>query len=182
MAEQSKKSNSSGNGLKIIIIVGIVVVVALLAVIIVLLLKNNNKPADTVEEEKRPVVVSQETNAEDIVDEMLQEEYIAPGYYEVKMTTTWNFASGDAESSNAYVANDAGNTNDVYFDIVLAEDESQVIYKSPVIPRGGELENIKLDQSLSAGTYDCVCIYNLVDENQNPVSELRVGLTIVVDK
>jgi hypothetical protein len=43
------------------------------------------------------------------------------------------------------------------------------------------MENITLDEDLDAGTYDCVCIYHLVDENQNTTSTLRVGLTIVVD-
>jgi hypothetical protein len=98
------------------------------------------------------------------------------------MSTTWHFATGDAISEDAYVRNDAGNTNDVYFDVFLAEDESTPILQSPVIPRGGELENISLDTALDAGTYDCVMVYHLVDENQETVSTLRVGFTIIVEK
>jgi hypothetical protein len=96
------------------------------------------------------------------------------------MTTTWNFSTGDAVSDDAYVRNAPENTNDVYFDVVLEEDENQVLYKSPVIPRGEELEGIKLDTKLSKGTYPAVVIYNLVDDQQKTISTLRVGINIIV--
>jgi hypothetical protein len=96
------------------------------------------------------------------------------------MTTTWNFSTGDAVSEDAYVANAAENTNDVYFDVVLEEDENQVIYKSPIIPRGGQLDGIKLDTKLSKGEHNTVLIYHLVDGEQNTVSTLRVGVKIIV--
>ena len=79
------------------------------------------------------------------------------------------------------VENDPKNTNDVYFDIVLAEDEEKVIYKSPVIPRGGHLEEIVLDEALEAGTYDCVVIYHAVDEEQNTLGTVRIALQIIVE-
>jgi hypothetical protein len=79
------------------------------------------------------------------------------------------------------VENVEKNTNDVYFDILLAEDESHVIYQSPVIPRGGHIEKIALDEDLEPGTYDCICVYHLIDEDQNTISTLRVTLTIIVE-
>ena len=170
-------NNKSNNGLKIAIVIGIVVIVALLGVIIFLLLGRGN----TEEPEKRNVVVSQD-NVEEVVEEMAQEEYVEPGYYEASMNTTWTFPTGADASEDAYVANEVGNTNDVYFDVVLAEDEDEVIYKSPILPRGSELENITLDTPLEAGTYDCVCIYHLVDDEQNTISTVRVGITIVVQQ
>ncbi|WP_026650976.1 hypothetical protein [Butyrivibrio proteoclasticus] len=178
MAEQSGKSNSS-NGIKAIVIVGIVVIIALLTAILVVVLKNNNKTEP--EQEKRAVVVNNEEAAEEVVEEMLNQEYVAPGYYEVTMTTDWHFTEGGAKSTDAYVENVQTNSNDVYFDLVLSEDESQVIYKSPVIPLGGKLEDVQLDRTMDPGTYSCVMIYHLVDENQNSLSELRVGLTIFVE-
>jgi len=98
------------------------------------------------------------------------------------MTTTWNFETGDAVSPDAYVKNVTENTNDVYFDVVLEGDEDQVLYESPVIPRGSELEGIKLDTKLSKGEYPAVVIYHLVDDEQNTVSTLRVGVKIIVAK
>ncbi|WP_044936444.1 hypothetical protein [Pseudobutyrivibrio sp. LB2011] len=174
----SNNTNDKGNNvLRIAIIIGIVIIVALLGVIIYLLI-NRGK---TEEPEKRNVVVSQE-NVDEVVEELALQEFVEPGYYEASMSNTWTFATGFDVSEDAYVANVEGNTNDVYFDVVLAEDEDQVIYKSPVIPRGSELNNIALDTPLEAGTYNCVCIYHLIDENQNTISTLRVGITIIVNQ
>jgi hypothetical protein len=174
----SENTNSKGsNGLKIAIAVGVVVIIALLGVVIFLLVGRGKAE----EPEKRNVVVTQD-NVEEVVEDMINEEYIEPGYYEASMNTTWTFATGSDVSEDAYVANVEGNTNDVYFDVVLAEDEDQVIYKSPVLPRGSELENIALDTPLDAGTYDCVCIYHLIDENQSTVSTVRVGITVIVNQ
>lgn len=159
---------------KKIIIAGILVIIALFAVIVVLLMKGKE------EEPKRNVVVTKE-NAEEVLDDMMNQDYIEPGYYSASMSTTWHFATGDAVSEDAYVENVPENTNDVYFDLVLAENEEEVLLKSPVIPRGSELNDIALDKSLSAGTYDCVLIYHLVDEEQNTVSTLRVGVTVIVE-
>ncbi len=162
-------------GLKIAIVTGCFVIVGLLATVIVLLV--GNRKTESVSE-KRNVVVS-DKNVEQVVQGLAQEEYVEPGYYETSMATTWNFSNGSAISDNAYVRNVAGNTNDVYLDVSLA-DNDEVIYKSPVIPRGETLTGIALDKELEAGTYDCVATYHLVDEEQNTVSTLMVAITIVV--
>ena len=177
MSKNAGQRSTLGKGGLIAIIVSSVVITALLIVIIVLLLKGR----DTVEVEKRNVVVSNK-NAEEVVDQMALAEYVEPGYYTASMTNVWHFATGDAESEDAYVANLEENTNDVYFDVFLAGDEENPILQSPVIPRGAELEHIKLDTPLEAGTYDCVLIYHLVDEEQKPISKLRVGIKIIVEK
>jgi flagellar basal body-associated protein FliL len=176
MSNNAGQKSSLGKGGIIAIIVSSVVITALVIVIIVLL-----KGRDRVEVEKRNVVVSNK-NAEEVVDQMALAEYVEPGYYNASMTNIWHFATGDAESEDAYVANVEENTNDVYFDVFLASDEENPILQSPVIPRGAELEHIKLDTPLEAGTYDCVLIYHLVDEEQKPISKLRVGITIIVEK
>jgi hypothetical protein len=165
---------------KAAIVIGSVVIIALLATVIVLLLRGKEEPKDE-SGQKRNVVVNKE-NAEQVAQEMIERDYIPNGYYSTEMTTTWNFSTGDAVSEDAYVANSITNTNDVYFDVVLEEDENQVIYKSPVIPRGNSLDGIKLDTKLAAGTYPCVMIYHLVDSEQNTVSTLRVGFKIIVAK
>jgi uncharacterized membrane protein len=168
-------------GLIIGVIVAVVVIIALLTTIIILLVKKD-EPVQTVKtEEKRNAVVTQE-RAEEMAEEMINEEYIPPGYYSTKMSTTWHFATGDSVSEDAYVANDKANSNDVFFDVFLEEDESDPIMTSPVIPRGSELKDIKLDKPLKAGTHGCVMVYHLVDDQQNTVSTLRVGFTIIIDK
>lgn len=132
------------------------------------------------EEVQRNVVVTKD-NVDEVIDNMLEEEYIEPGYYSASMSTEWHFETGDSISEDAYVENLVENTNDVYFDVFLTENEDEPILKSPILPRGSQLEDIALDKVLSAGTYECVMVYHLVDEEQNTVSTLRVGLTIVVE-
>lgn len=155
----------------------VLVIAALIGIIIVLLLSRNAEP----EAEKRNVVITPE-NVERVLEEITEtQETVAPGFYTVTMNTTWRFSTGKEASYDAVVENVEANTNDVYFDIVLESDETKVLYKSPVIPRGGRLEEIALDEPLEAGNHECVVIYHLIDENQNTLSTLRIGLTIIVE-
>ena len=119
------------NKKKLIVVIGIVIIIALVAVIIFLLTRKQE------EEPKRNVVVTKD-NVDEIADNMLNQDYIEPGYYSTSMSTTWHFATGDAISEDAYVENREENTNDVYFDVFLADNEKEAIYKSPLLPRGSE--------------------------------------------
>ena len=175
VAKESKQ-NEKGHGARTAIIIGMVVIIVLLIAVIIVLVAGRNK-----REVKRNVVVNQQ-NAEEIAQGLIDEPYIEPGYYNTNMSTTWHFATGDAVSDDAYVRNDERNTHDVYFDVYLADDESTPILESPVLPRGASLENISLDKVLDAGTYDCVMVYHLVDDDQNSVASLRVAFTIVVEQ
>lgn len=155
----------------------VILIIVLLGIIIFLLRTRQAEP----EEERRNVVVTPE-NVERVLEEIDQaQETVAPGYYTVTMNPTWHFATGSEASYDAVVENVEKNTNDVFFDIVLESDEEKVLYQSPVIPRGGRLEEITLEESLEAGTYDCVVVYHLIDEEQNTLSTLRVALQIIVE-
>ncbi len=171
-----KTTQGKKGGVKIVAIIGVLLVVAVVVVIVVLLVNKNGQKAD----EKRNVVVTTE-NVEELIEQLDSEEAVAPGYYTVTMNNVWHFANGTAVSDDAYVENIPGNTNDVYFDLFLAEDEENAIYESPVIPRGAKFEEVKLDKPLDAGTYDCVMIYHLVDENQDTISTLRVTVTLNIE-
>lgn len=171
MKEQEQKKKRKGG---LVLGIAIVVIVALAGVIIYLLLSRDTEPED----ERRNVVITPE-NVESVLGEL--DDVQESGYYTVTMNPTWHFASGEEISYDAIVENVAKNSNDVYFDVVLENDEENVLYKSPVIPRGGRLEEIALDNALDAGTYNCVVIYHLIDEEQNTLSTLRVALDIVVE-
>lgn len=183
MADAANKSEGrkGGGNTTPLLIAGGVLIVVLVAALVVMAGKLQSSRANTAQEPERRNVVVNEQNVQEVIDDMLQEEYVEPGYYAASMSTIWHFANGNATSSDAYVANDASNTNDVYFDLVLADDEDTVILASPVIPLGGRLDNISLDTPLNAGTYSCIMIYHLVDENQETLSTLRVGVTIIVE-
>jgi len=132
-------------------------------------------------EEPRNVVLTKK-DAEEQIANFSNTEDFGIGMYTVTMNNEWDFADGMAISENAYVENVEDNSADVYFDVFLSdadtENEDNAIYKSPVIPRGGYLENISLDKDLEPGTYDCVCVYHLIDDDQNTLSTLRVSITI----
>lgn len=176
MAKSVDENKLLKKGGKTAIFAGMLVIIVLLLVIIVLFLQKEKE-----EEPKRNVVVTQD-NVEEVVDDMLNQEFVEPGYYSASMTNIWHFAKGDAVSEDAFVENKEENTNDIYFDVFLAENEETPILQSPVIPRGAELNSIALDTPLEAGTYDCVMVYHLIDEDQNTVSTLRVGITIIVEQ
>jgi hypothetical protein len=152
-----------------------VVIVALLVAVVVLLARGKEGATET---NKRNVVVTPD-NVEEVIQQLSDDERVAPGSYEVTMNTTWNFKNASSASDNAYVENSTSNTNDVYFDITLANTEEK-IYSSPVLPVGSHLENITLDKALDDGTYDCVITYTLVDDEQNALSSVRVSMKIVV--
>ncbi len=172
MSEQGQEQKKKGKGGFLVAIV----IIALVGVIVYLLLSREPEPEP--EKERRNVLVTPE-NVESVLDEAT--DTTPSGYYTVKMNPTWHFKNGTEPSYDSVVENVTKNTNDVYFDVVLEEDEEKVVYSSPVIPRGGKLEAVELDEALEAGTYDCVLIYHLVDEEQNTLSTLRVALQIIVE-
>jgi cytoskeletal protein RodZ len=186
MAVQSggtAKEKKKGTGLLVFFLV---LVIAALAIAVVFLFNKNKEAASsnsvTVSEpaEKRNVVINKD-NVEEIIEQMAEEDKTPAGSYEVVMSTTWNFPDGSSPSGNAYVENVEANTNDVYFDITLA-DTGETIYKSPVLPLGSYLQDITLDTPLDKGEYDSIITYSLLDEEQNVLSTVSVGFTIIVEK
>lgn len=160
----------------IIIAIVVIVILVLLGVILYLLL---GKDADA---EKEPTTVNMIVTPENIDEtlaQMAESEKTSIGSFEVNMTNDWEFDNGSAVSSNASVKNSTANRNTVYFTIARSDDGS-VIYKSPYLPIGSSVENIKLDTPLDAGTYDTVLTYHLVDEENKEVSTLSVALTIII--
>lgn len=163
--------------------VGIMILVAIFLVMAgtIIYLWMSRQPEE--EKERRGVVVTPD-NVQEVIDEMekkASEERVAPGYYTVRMNYEWHFSGRDAISKDAYVENLATNTNAVYLDLFLVEDEENAIYQSPVIPLGSSLQDISLDTPLESGTYDCVAVYHLVDDDQNTLSTLRVTVTVVIE-
>lgn len=172
-----KKDVEKGRIGKIVLAICVLVIIVLVAVILIILF-GKKEGRSRLDETKRNVVVNEE-NAENVVSEMIEQEQTPVGSYEVTMNTVWNFENGDAASDNAYVANAVANTNSVYFDVVRS-DTGETIYASPILPVGTQIKNITLDASLEAGSYDCVCTYYLLDEDEKAISKVNVSVTIEV--
>jgi len=160
--------NEKKKGGKIALVICVILIVLLCILIYFLLHKADEK--------KRDVVVN-EDNVEEIVSDMM--EGVAPGTYQVTMNSTWYFDNGLVSSNNAYVENAEANENPVYFDIARS-DTDETIFKSPIIPVGSHLDDITLDEELPDGTYDCVMTYHLLDNDEETVSTVRVGVKIVI--
>lgn len=176
MSEQRNGDITEKGGKKTIFVLCIMVIAILLALVIYLLITRNQGKNDDVV--NRNIVINEE-NVERVLQQLEEEELILPGYYEVTMNSTWNFASGDTPSDNAYVKNAETNTNSVYFDVEKA-DTGEVVYESPILPVGSHIENITLDTNLENGTYDCILTYHLIDEENRDVSTLKMTVTIVI--
>ena len=186
-----KNIDKKQNNQKLIIVaVSVSILIITLLVIIVLLIsdkKNQDNGSDqnrtTVEVSgvEREVIVK-ENNIDELMSELAAKENnksVEAGYYLVTMNPTWYFEDGSSASSNAYVANVEDNTNSVCFDIIV-KDTNETIYKSPVLTVGTSIAGIKLDTALEAGSYDCICLYTLLDDENKPLSDLRVKLTVVI--
>lgn len=169
MSNEEVKGEKKKGG-KIVLAICVVVIAVLCVIIYLLLHKEDDKT-------KRNVVVN-----EDNVGQVLSEigERVPAGSYQVTMNSTWHFKSADASSEDAYVENSNANQNPVYFAITRSDTE-ELIFESPIIPVGSHLDNITLDSELSAGTYDCVLTYHLLDDEEETISTVRVGLTIVIE-
>jgi len=154
-----------------------VVIVVLIGVIISMMSRQSmSNSGDNATEPLRREVLVTENNVEEAIAELSQ-PVKAPPSYRVQMTTTWHFEDGASESSDAYVGNANTNKTDVYFDLIL-KDSEEVLLESPVIPIGASMRHIKLDKVLSAGRYPAVVVYHLVDENQETLTTVRMGVTL----
>lgn len=101
------------------------------------------------------------------------------GQFRVGMTSEWVFDNGQAPSSTALVRNHPSNPSTVFFDVVL-NDTDEVVYSSPYIPLGEEISNFALDVNLSAGVYEAMVIYFLVDDDYEVVTTASFGVTLMV--
>lgn len=182
MAEESKgrdRESSKKGGMIVLIAVGLVII-ALLGTIVVLLLR---RPAQSNEQigtelEARGVLVT-EDNVEDLLGDEEPSAAEIPLEYTVVMNGTWHFPDGSSPATDAVVENSPFNQTPVYFDVVLADTE-ETIYESPVIPLGETLREVVLMRDLDAGSYDCVVIYHLVDDEQRTLTTVRVGIVIEI--
>lgn len=176
MSENGQKSNKESasnnkNGSKIVIIILLILILVAAGVIIYLL----TRPANNPDVPNRATVIT-EDNVSDVLDDM--NSTVEDGYYEASQTIEWNF--NGTKSSDAYVANKTTNTRTVYFDLRLQRD-GEIVYSSPYIPVGSELKGIELDHTVESGTYDGVVTYHLVDDNEQEISSVNVGILVNVN-
>lgn len=171
----SNKTNAVRIFSKPIIPILVVSVMIVCIFIIILFSKDGNNTDDN----KTYNLVVTPNNVDELIADATSK--VAEGSYDVCMNSTWKFKDVESASYNAYVENVVSNNYTVYFTLTLNETAAE-LYKSPYIPVGSSLKNIKLeDESLSKGTYPCTVTYHLVDDNYSEISTLNISVDLVIE-
>lgn len=132
--------------------------------------------------EYRDVISADEKKEEPDTDSSKEStEKVAKGNFQVTMSTEWNYPDPDTPAEDSYVENARNNSYDTRFIVALADDESNVLYESPLMPVGSCLSGIPLHGKLSSGKYNCVVVYTLYRPGtEEEAGNVRIGLTINV--
>lgn len=177
MSTKNEGESHTSNKKVILLIVLLVVIILVLSGVVIYLMNRPDKVSDGMDSNKnkedvKPMVVS-EDNVDDIVDEL--EKNSADTMYNCRMSSSWTFDNGEAESKDAYVANTDYNHYPVYFEVQIDETE-EIVYTSSYIPVGSEVAGLTLDKPLAAGDYPATVIYHLMNEDDEEVGS--AGFTI----
>lgn len=183
---QNTTSKEKGDGRKKVTIGVLVVVIAVLSCSVIvmanLLIKGRNEANQTEKQAERKSVVTAE-NVDEVLENMQQiadTPEDVPQSYIVTQNAEWIFPDGDSPSTNAVVENDSLNETPVYFDLTI-DETGEVIYSSPILELGAKINAFSLEKPLDAGTYSCTVVYHLVDENQNELTTVNVGTSVIVE-
>ena len=181
MSEINKKEKTKNSSLQnkrklkplhiVIIVVTLVAIVG--GIIAFAILSHSKTPA--------PNTIVTPDNVKEVIKEMDKADKTPMGSFNINMNKTWHFKDSSTASSDSFVNNKAKNTNTVFITVQLKENQKEV-YKSPEIPVGSALKNIKLDQALPKGTYPAVVKYNLIDDKKAVISTVSVNITLEILK
>ncbi len=154
--EEEKDVVKSKKGNNKVIVILLLIVIAVLAIIIYMLLHKKEEPENR--------------NASEglIVDETVPDDDVT---FTTDMNMTWTFPSGKRTSVDALIGNSDLNKHEVYFEVYLDDEEQTLLYSSPVIPIGKQLDKLKLDKVLPDGIYPALCTFHLLDK-KNPDEEV----------
>ena len=167
---KTEKNNKKPSVSIIIAVVAIILVIVLVVVLVLILTKKDEKP----EIQGKATIVT-EDNVHDIIQ--AANEPNTDASYTVTMTNEWTFEDGKAAAEDFYVKNTENNSRTVYFDLQLP-DTKEIIYSSPYIPVGEEMNTITLDKELEAGDYDVIMTYHLVDDDKVEITTVSVAVDI----
>lgn len=165
-SNEKKKISAS----MLIAIIAIILVIVLAAILAFILLRKEEVP----EAGGKATIVTEEN-----VQEIIQagNEPNTDASYTVTMTNEWTFENGEASAEDFYVKNTENNSRTVYFDLQLRET-GEVIYSSPYIPVGEEMNTFTLDKKLDAGDYNVIMVYHLVDDAKKELTTVAVAVVI----
>jgi len=122
-----------------------------------------------------------EDNYEEVFDSLVQPA--DDSHYLVNMSMDLAFDTWSMSSRDTFIRNDARNLRTIYVDLYLDNEDGslgELIYSSPYIPVGRELNNFSLDREVTAGYYSATLVYNLVDDEYEHITELVLGVRLII--
>lgn len=170
--------SKAGKKVSVSMVVAIVALVAVLLLAVALVYVLTKKDVEAGPESGGRGTIITEDNVDDVINSM--NEGITDATYTVTMTNRWVFEDGQAAAENFYVKNDEINKRTVYFDLILSGTD-EVIYSSPYIPVGEEMDTIILDKDLDAGDYNVIMVYHLVDDDRAELTTVSVAVVIHIN-
>ncbi|MBQ6408921.1 MAG: hypothetical protein IJJ64_12895 [Butyrivibrio sp.] len=178
MSKEETSTRKSGKGGIRVVVIGILVIIAILVGIIVVLVSKLEHSTDVEQQEKKSVITAE--NVEEVLDDMEDLPDHIPKNYTVKQSSDWVFSDGSSESTNAYVENSTDNETPIYFDLQV-DGTGEIVYSSPILDLGAKIQNFALDVPLEKGIYECTVIYHLIDDDQNELTHVNVGVNVEVE-
>lgn len=148
---------------KILIIVIFVVLIGVIGALGAVIYQLTNKQ-NQVQSQKRAV-------SEGLVVEENRDRKASEARFTTDMNMIWTFPSGSDTSNNAEIGNSASNLYECYFEVYLDNEEQTLLYSSPVLPVGSRIDKLKLNQVLPDGSYEAICTYHILDD-EDPEQEL----------
>ncbi len=149
---------------KLLIVIVFIVLIAVIGVLGAVIYRLTTKEPEEVQKPERAV-------SEGLVVGGTTNQKASDARFTTDMNMTWTFPSGSDTSNNAVIGNSKSNLYECYFEVYLDDEEQTLLYSSPVLPVGKRLDKLKLNQVLSDGSYDAICTYHILDD-EDPEIEL----------
>lgn len=170
ISNQKTSNNAAKKSSKLIIIISIVfvLVVSAMGAVIYSLLNKDSAPAERMASEG--LVVNGNLNKK-----------ASEATFTTHMNTTWTFPKGQRVSDNAVIGNSEDNEYEIFFEVFLEDEQQTLLYSSPVLPIGKELDKLELDKALPTGEYPAMCTYHLIDDEDptKEVSKVNFNVTLI---
>lgn len=180
MSDQHSETKK-GISTQAILIAGIVLILAVVVVFGVLFLNKKQEAPPIQAQTAAPgtgTVVTDEKEALSAMEKLRQEQ--KESAYSVKMNNVWTFQDGKSPSKDAYVANSESNLLSMYFEVSLDDGSNEILYTSPIVPIGSAVQDITLNRDLEAGSYDAICTYHTLREDETIAGNVSIAITLKV--
>jgi len=174
---EEKKEKKGPSKKTIILVLGSVAIICAAVIIAILLLRDKTPDEQLFGTPGVALGVLDMENVDDIMNGVTDK--VEQGMFVTHMNLIWSFPDSNSPSTDAVMGNSAANNYAFWFTISVSGD---VVFTSGLMPTGTQISQIKLDKTLSAGTYPAVVHINMVDDDGNPVeSNMGISVTLVIN-